>query len=64
MYFLDCKIDLRIKENELDKQWESQYASLLAEAINVKWKIEHRGVDGVVLSISNYKESDSGLRIT
>ena len=39
----------------MDKQWGSQYAALLAEAIPVKYKIDHRGVDRLDLSIDNYK---------
>jgi hypothetical protein len=49
--------DLYVKENNADGQWGLRYAIKFAEAITVGWNIEYWGVEGLDLSIGDYKES-------
>jgi hypothetical protein len=49
--------DAYIKANEEDEAWDRRYGTCFAEAISIGWNIDHWGVEGLDLSLGDYKES-------
>jgi hypothetical protein len=49
--------DAYIKANEEDEAWGRRYGIYFAEAISIGWNIDHWGVEGLDLSLGDYKES-------